>query len=128
MISHLIVYNSIDDREIITVHWSKEYWEKMFPKLEVFWNESLLTEILDSRVERNMEIREPVSENVQQPANRRTQACLKKEKEEKKKVEPSWSEQQEKNADKGWGDNSEFTGNSIHKNSDSEEIIWFDLE
>ena len=61
MVRHLIVYNSIEDWEIITVHRSKDYWEKIFPKLEAFWNESLLPEILDSRVARNMEIREPVS-------------------------------------------------------------------
>ena len=41
MICHL----TIDDWEIITVHRSKEYWEKIFPKLEAFWNESLPPEI-----------------------------------------------------------------------------------
>ena len=61
MVCHLIVYNSIEDWEIITVHRSKEYWEKKFLKLETFWNESLLPEILNSRVARNMEIKEPVS-------------------------------------------------------------------
>lgn len=69
-IYHLIVFNSIDDWEIVTVHQSKEYWAKIFPKLEAFWNESLLPEILDSRLVRNMEIREPmVSEdmNIREP-------------------------------------------------------------
>ena len=57
----LIVYNSIDDWEIITVHRSKEYWEKYFRSLKPFGMNPYLLKFLDSRVARNMEIREPVS-------------------------------------------------------------------
>ena len=56
---HLLVYNNQEDWKIIIVERSRQYWAKVFPKLERFWKDCLLPEIVDSRMERSLEIREP---------------------------------------------------------------------
>ena len=124
-ICHLIVFNSIDDWEIITVHRSKEYWAKVFPKLEAFWNESLLPEILDSRLVRNMEIREPM---VSEDMNTREPSSSQETKRGKKRRSSLVDVDNKKNTQKGSGDNEESTSHSAHENSGFEEIFWSDLE
>jgi hypothetical protein len=58
---HLVVFHNEHDWEVVVVPRSREYWSRILPKLDQFWNESLLPEILDSRILRSMSIREPPS-------------------------------------------------------------------
>lgn len=48
------------DPFIEKINRDKEFWQKnMLPKLQKFYLEAILPEIVDARLPRNMEIREP---------------------------------------------------------------------
>ena len=57
----LLVYNNEKDWEVLTIERNREHWARVFPSLLSFWKESLLPEIVDSRLLRNLEPREPIS-------------------------------------------------------------------
>ena len=56
---HLIVFNNKNHWEVIIVLRSGEFWSRIFPKHEWFWNKCLLPEIIDSCLIRNMLLRKP---------------------------------------------------------------------
>ena len=45
--------------ELEIIEEDKEFWDKMVEKLKKFYFDCLLPEIIDSRLERQMEIKEP---------------------------------------------------------------------
>jgi len=45
--------------KIIIVERSRQYWAKVFPILDRFWKDYLLSKIVYSRMDRSQEIREP---------------------------------------------------------------------
>jgi len=54
----LIAFVDENDLEIVEVQRDIEFWKKMLPKLDHFWEHCLLPELIDSRLARNMDVRE----------------------------------------------------------------------
>ena len=123
MICHLRVF---DDWEIITIHRSKKYYEKIFPKLEAFWNESLLLEIFRLKgCKEHGNQRACVCKMYNRPPIEGLELVSRTKKRRKRKLSLVEVNSKKKNLRKGSGQNCEFTRNSMHGNSDFEEIIWY---
>jgi hypothetical protein len=54
----LIAFVDESDFEIVEIQRDTEFWKKMLPKLDYFWEHCLLPELIDSRLVRNMDVRE----------------------------------------------------------------------
>jgi hypothetical protein len=54
----LVVFVDQDDFEIISVKRDICFWKQMLPKLDHFWDQCLLPELVDPRLKRSMKVRE----------------------------------------------------------------------